>query len=246
MTMAGDQTEVIATAVSDVRLPALVRRHLERSLSAVSFVPGQVRITQEGEMWRKPGARAMRFTAVEEFALERVAFSWRARFSILPFVAMKVVDDYSEGDGQLRASVLGFPVMRQRGPETVAGEALRYLAELPWIPHAMLLNRELEWRELDAQNVEVAAQVADERLAVRVGFATGGDIVSIWCDSRPRPVGKTFVPTPWAGTFGEYAVVAGARIPTWAEVRWELPEGPFVYWRGTVTSLELIADECKR
>jgi hypothetical protein len=22
-------------------------------------------------------------------------------------------------------------------------------------------------------------------------------------------------------------------------VRWELPEGPFTYWRGTVTSLEL-------
>jgi hypothetical protein len=109
----------------------------------------------------------------------------------------------------------------------------------------MLLNRELEWREVDAQSVEVAAQVAEERLAVQVGFDTCGDIVSISCDSRPRPVGKTFIPTPWAGTFGEYAVVAGTRIPRWAEVHWELPEGPFVYWRGTVTSLELIAEERK-
>jgi hypothetical protein len=29
------------------------------------------------------------------------------------------------------------------------------------------------------------------------------------------------------------------RVPTRAEVRYELPEESFTYWRGTVTSLEL-------
>jgi hypothetical protein len=47
------------------------------------------------------------------------------------------------------------------------------------------------------------------------------------------------VTRPWAGRFSDYAVVGGIRIPTRGEVRWELPDGPFTYWRGTITSIEL-------
>jgi hypothetical protein len=34
-------------------------------------------------------------------------------------------------------------------------------------------------------------------------------------------------------------VVGGVRIPTHGEVWWELPNGPFTYWRGTITSVQL-------
>lgn len=221
--------------------PELLRPYVERALPQQRPVPRKVRITQEGEMWQKPGARAMRFTAVEEFAVERIGFAWQARFPLIPLVAMKVVDEYADGNGQLVARLLGIPVMRQRGPETAVGEALRYLAELPWVPQAIAVNRELRWRELDGREIEVATTVAGQQVAVRFEFDASGDIVRASTDARPRPVGKTFVATPWGGTFGGYEVVAETRIPTRAEVRWDLPEGPFVYWRGRVTSLESIA-----
>jgi hypothetical protein len=221
--------------------PELLRRYVARALPQQRPVPRKVRITQEGEMWQKPGARAMRFTAVEEFAVERIGFAWQARFPLIPLVAMKVVDEYADGNGQLVARLLGIPVMRQRGPETAVGEALRYLAELPWVPQAIAVNRELRWRELDGREIEVATTVAGQQVAVRFEFDASGDIVRASTDARPRPVGKTFVATPWGGTFGGYEVVAETRIPTRAEVRWDLPEGPFVYWRGRVTSLESIA-----
>jgi hypothetical protein len=54
---------------------------------------------------------------------------------------------------------------------------------------------------------------------------------------RPFPDGKTFVPRPWGGDFGEYASFGGTRVPTSGEAWWELPEGRFVYWRGRVTSV---------
>jgi hypothetical protein len=47
-------------------------------------------------MWLKPGGRSMPFTAVEEFAVEEVAFSWRARFPIVPLVWLRVVDRYAQ------------------------------------------------------------------------------------------------------------------------------------------------------
>jgi hypothetical protein len=233
------------SAVSQRPLPDLLRRHVERSLPD-GPVPRQVRIMQEGHMWQKPGGRAMRFTARQFFAVDRVAFSWQARFPVVGPVAIKVVDEYAAADGRLEVRLLGLPVQRQHGPETVVGEALRYLAELPWVPYALAHNRELEWRELDERSVEVAAHVGAARLVVTVEFDAAGDVVRTSSRMRPRKSGKTWVRTPWGGDFGEYRVLGGLRVPTAGEAYWDLPEGRYVYWRGTVTSLEPLAHPFQR
>lgn len=43
----------------------------------------QVQIVQRGQMWMKPDGRALRFTAARRFVVDRVAFSWSARFPLL-------------------------------------------------------------------------------------------------------------------------------------------------------------------
>ena len=216
-----------------------MQRYVDRALAPGSRVPSCVRITQAGEMWLKPGGRALRFEAVEEFAVDEVAFSWRARFPIVPLVSLRVLDRYAAGEGQLEARLFGLPLMRARGQATAEGEAMRYLAELPWVPQAMAVNRQLEWRKLDLRTVEVATRVGLARVAVRLEFNAEGDIVGASTDARPRPEGKTIVPRPWGGVFAGYAVFGRIRVPRQAEVRWDLPEGSFTYWRGAVTSLEL-------
>ena len=238
--MAERQTGSGAVTAAEVDLPDLVQRHLERSLPHHRAIPKQVRITQVGQMWQKPGGRAMRFSAVQHFAVERVAFSWRARFPIIGPLAIRVVDEYAERDGKLEVRALGLPLKRQRGPQIVTGEALRYLAELPWVPYAMAHNRELEWCPLDERHVEVAAQVSERRLVVELEFDDGGDIVRSSSQMRLFEVGKRWVPTPWAGEFRDYELLGGIRIPTRAEVYWDLDSGRFVYWRGRVTSAELL------
>ena len=95
-------------------LPELVRTYLARSLSSGPSRPAIVRVQQAGEMWKKPGARAMAFQATEDFAVERVAFSWRARFPIAGPLAMTVVDEFADGVGQLRVSLLGIPLQTQK------------------------------------------------------------------------------------------------------------------------------------
>jgi hypothetical protein len=218
--------------------PALVRRYLEGVLPPGERFPRTVRITQTGQTWRKPGGHALPFTAVEEFAVEEVAFSWQAEFPILPLVSMHVLDGYAAGQGRLEARLFGLPFMRSGGPETAEGEAIRYLSELPWVPHAMTANPELEWSDMDARAVEVATKVGSRRVAVRLEFDETGHIAGASAE-RPRIEGRGIVRRPWTGTFGNFAVVGGVRIPTLGEVRWELPDGPFTYWRGTITSLEL-------
>ena len=58
-------------------------------------------------------------------------------------LAIKVVDAYAEGEGTLDVRLLGRTMQRERGPEMAVGEAMRYLAELPLVPHAMVHNGEL-------------------------------------------------------------------------------------------------------
>jgi hypothetical protein len=222
--------------------PALVRRYVDRALPAGGSGdnPRKVRVTQIGEMRQKPGASWRCFTATEDFAVDEVAYSWRARFPIAPLIWLDVVDGYTGGEGFLEARVWGrVRVIRARGQDVSEGEAQRYLFELPWVPQAMLANRGLAWREVDPKTVEVVTQVGPARLAARFEFNEAGDIIGASCDARPYLDGKTSVSRPWTGSFGDYAVVGGVRLPTRAEVRWELPDGPFPYWRGTITSLEL-------
>jgi hypothetical protein len=198
-----------------------------------------VRVQQTGEMWSKPAARARGFRATEEFAIERVAFSWQARFPLIGPLALTVLDGFADGTGRLRVSLLGIPLQTQRGREMDVGEAMRYLAELAWAPQAIAANPELEWREVNERTVELACALAEEKATVRWTFNETGDLVRA-TGVRPLPVGKSFVPRRWGGDFGEYAEFAGTRVPSAGEAWWELQEGRFVYWRGRITALELM------
>jgi uncharacterized protein DUF6544 len=157
-------------------LPAPLRRLAAQALDSPAR---QVRITQRGHMWLKPGARAWSFTAVQRLAVDRVAFSWSARSPLLGPLALRVVDEFDAGAGALTVSILALPLRREQGPETTRGEALRYLAELPLVPLALTRNPELEFRELDDRHVEVAASVLGERLGVTLDCSGRDDLGAV-------------------------------------------------------------------
>ncbi len=215
-------------------LPPLVARFVERNVPP-GTPPARVRFAQVGQMQLKPG-RWLRFEAEQEAATEGVEFSWRARFPIAPLVALRVDDWYRAGNGALEVKLFGLRLKRSQSVDVARGEAMRYLAELPWVPHAFVANRELEWREVDESTVEVATTIVGSRAAVRLHFDDDGDIVAASAQDRPRAVGKAVVQTPFAGEFGDYELFDGIRLPTTAAVRWELSDGPFVYFRGRITS----------
>jgi hypothetical protein len=172
-------------AVDLSSLPALVRDYVERALRDGVGSGQTARVEQAGEMVLKPGGGPHRFTATEEFSVDRVAFAWRARFPILGPLSLQVVDSYDAGEGLLEVRALGLPLQRKRAPELAEGEAYRYLAEIPWAPQAIVANPELEWRQLETRSVEVATRVRGRRLAVRLRFNDAGEIAQTFAE-RPR------------------------------------------------------------
>jgi hypothetical protein len=54
----------------------LVAGYVATALAAAEVAARQVRVTETGEMFNRPGGRPMRFTATERFAVDRMAFAW--------------------------------------------------------------------------------------------------------------------------------------------------------------------------
>jgi hypothetical protein len=201
--------------------------------------PGDAdRVTQTGEIQQRPGARRLRCEAVEDLADEEVAFVWRARFPLLGPLALEIVDELSHGAGRLRVSLLGVPLRTETGPETSLGQAIRYLAELPWAPQAMVGNRTLARHEAGTGRIEVTTPAGPADATVSFELDEDGDVVRATGMRPLRGEDGAFRPTRWGGDFSEYTRFGATRIPAAAETWWEPPEGRFVYWRGRLTEVE--------
>ncbi len=219
------------------RLPWIVRRYYAKCVRAEAAEARVVRVTQTGEMQLAPEKPPVLFTATEHFATHEVAFVWDARVRMAPMVGAVVVDRFAHGRGLLDARLFGtLSLAHGVGPDTDVGEAQRYLAEIAWVPQAIAQNPELQWRSVDERRIEVGVSINSARAVVTLKFDTEGDMVGASA-RRPRQVGGKSVLTTWGGSFSAYRELGGLRVPTHAEVWWDLPERRFVYWRGNVTGV---------
>ena len=159
-------------------------------------------------MWMKPGEPRQAFTATEHFEIDRVAFSWRARFPVLGPRRWRWSTDTTRGRGLLELRVSAYACRARQAPELGQGESQRYLAELPWAPQAMARKRRARVGEPGDGLGRGGHRVAGGRAAVTFEFDGAGDIVRVSAVRR-RQVGKSWEETPWGGDFGEYEMLGG-------------------------------------
>ncbi len=164
------------------------------------------------------------------------AFEWRARTGPLSIIFVR--DILEKGEGKLSIKALGLiPIARiEPSPALTRGQLIRYLAELPLAPDAILCNDWLAWRSMRAGTLNVSSGTGDR--AAEVTFTLDGDgrVIEVFADDRPRAVGKDFVPTPWRGRFSDYRLHEGRWLPFAAEVEWEIDGKPDVVWQGRMES----------
>lgn len=75
---------------------------------------------------------------------------WDARIRSAPLLDVRVRDSYLGGAAMLGKLAGVVPVVDRAGsPELASGALLRYLAELPWLPMALLPGGGLSWQAVD-------------------------------------------------------------------------------------------------
>jgi hypothetical protein len=184
----------------------------------------------------------MGFSATQTISNVACAFDWRAKFG--PFGVVSVRDALENGEGSLDVTALGFiPIARtEHTAALMRGELLRYLAEIPWAPAAILRNTALRWREDGPFALAVSAGVDDTASEVVLNLNGDGRVESTFAPDRPRSATAPCLPTPWRGRFRDYRLHNDMWLPFAGEVAWEIAGRDVTYWQGRIVSWNSNAD----
>lgn len=220
-------------------LPAPVRRYFAFALAPGQMTIQRARLQQDGVMRADGRGRWNPFRAVETFSTSPIGFVWDATIDVLPLLSVRVRDAYIGGQGTSDAGIGGIVPIRTapRTSETDAASLLRYLAESPWFPTALLPEAGVRWTELDDDHARATLTDSATTVSMDAEFGHRGEIIGISA-MRYRDVKGVPVLTPWSGRFHSYARIDGMMIPASAEVEWRPPEGAFSVWRGYVLEAE--------
>ena len=200
---------------------------------------GGVKLTQTGRMKRNLDTELwMAFTATQTISARACEFDWRAKFG--PFGMISARDALEHDGGRLDIMALGFiPIARAaHSPALMRGELMRYLAELPWAPDAILLNTALRWRVDGPRTFAVSAGTGASASEIVLSLDSDGRIAGAFAPDRPRSVTAPFLPTPWRGQFSDYRCHETRWIPFAGEVAWEIDGKHQVYWQGRIERWE--------
>ncbi|MCU9849030.1 hypothetical protein OEZ60_13565 [Defluviimonas sp. WL0024] len=225
----------------DIALPPLVADFARRAGADPGRPMRAASFNQTAELRLKPGGRFHRIEAWQVVSLGRAGFVWDARQPLGPLTRLRVLDAFVGGEGLLEARLLGtIPVARASGAEIDLGEAYRYLAELPWMPDAILGNPDLTWRVTGPDTAEVRMTTRDGIARVTFGFDAQGDIVAMEARDRPaRDPDGTTRRYDWRGRFSDYREIGGRRLPGFGEVGYVYPSGYEAYFRGRISDYRL-------
>ncbi|MGH8637757.1 MAG: DUF6920 family protein [Burkholderiales bacterium] len=213
-------------------LPDPVATFFRRALPFGERPATSVRIEQEGAILL--GRRWRAFTATHVMSAGPPAFAWDARVKMAPMLHVTVRDSLIDGVGSMRADFGRlFTVARQEGGCAMnAGALHRYLAEATWMPSALLPRFGIAWRPVDASRA--VATLAEDKATVSLEFTFNGvgEVTRVFTPVRFRATKGRFEPTPWMGTFTNYAARHGMWVPTEAEVSWQIDGEWQACWRG--------------
>jgi hypothetical protein len=218
-------------------LPDPVQRYFQTVLKDGQSIVAAVDLSQQGLFnMSETKAKWSPFTATQFVTTQRPGFDWDARIQMAPGVSAFVHDAYMLGAGSLHVSLLGlFTVADVRGtPEAAQGELLRFFAEMPWYPTALLPSQGVRWEAID--NTSARATVTDGATTVSLVFRFNpeGTIETMRAEARYRDKLTTM---PWSGRFWNYSTCNGMLIPLEGEVGWEYPDGIRLYYKGKVTEI---------
>jgi hypothetical protein len=225
-------------------LPAPVQRYFRAVLKegqpivcAVTIeMAGTINMSATAEQW-KPFTSRQRVVTASDSA--RSGFMWDARIAMLPGMKVHVLDAYIAGKGLLRAAMLGLFTVADMGGggEMARGEFMRFFAETPWYPTALLPSQGVQWVAVDSTSAKATIVDGSITLTMLFHFNDAGLIDSVRAEARGGMVDNKMLLRPWECGLSNYQVRDGMTVPMSGTAAWVLPGGPETYFHGTVKTL---------
>ena len=123
------------------------------------------------------------------------------------------------------------------GGDMARGELMRFFAETPWYPTALLPSQGVQWAAVDDTSAQASISDGAITLTLLFHFNELGLIDSVRAEARGGMVGKEMLMRPWECGLSDYQVRDGMTVPISGTAAWVLPGGPRPYFHGTVRTL---------
>jgi len=218
-------------------LPPAARRWLDRAAPASTSTPTHVAISQRGQL--ESGERWLDFRSEGTYRTDPLAFEWRARLRVMLGIWVIATDGHADGEGWGGAKLWGIRSLGQRsGPEVLATQLIRNIAELAWLPDLATADPALVWTEAGEDAFEISADIPGRKVEVRFDLDSGGDVVRASSPARPYDVPEGYEDAPWACEFSDHRDFGGLRVPASVVATYDLPDEPWEYFRAEIVSIE--------
>jgi hypothetical protein len=223
-------------------LPAPVQRYFRAVLTdgqpiiatANIEMTGTINLSAAAEQW-KP------FTSRQRVVTRKPGFLWDARVDMFPGVPAHVEDSYIAGQGRLNAKLFGLITVAdsQGDGEIARGEFMRFFAESPWYPTALLPSQGVRWDAVDDASAHATIVDGPITLTLLFRFNDAGLIASVRAEARGAGAGQdgVMVMLPWDCGLSDYRLQDGMLIPMAGVAAWVRPEGRKAYFVGKVQKL---------
>jgi hypothetical protein len=225
-------------------LPAPVQRYFRAVLKDGQPIVSAVTIDMAGSINMSPTAEQWKpFTSRQRVVTSAIGsgsgFMWEARISMLPGIKVHVVDSYIAGKGLVQAAMLGLFTVADMGGggEMARGELMRFFAETPWYPTALLPSQGVQWAAVDGASAKATLVDGAVTLTLLFHFSDAGLIDSVRAEARGGMVGKEMVMKPWECGLSDYQQQNDMLIPMVGEAAWIEPAGRKAYFVGKVKTL---------
>ncbi len=218
-------------------LPPAAQRWIDRALPRAARTPTHVAMAQRGSL--ESDGRWLAFHSEATYRAAPLAFEWRARLRIMLGVWVIATDGHADGAGWGGAKLWGFKSMGQRsGPEVLAMQLVRNLAELVWFPDLALADPAIGWVEAGADAFELRSDAPGREVTVRFDIDELGDVVRASSPARPIDVPDGFEDAPWRYDLADHRDLDGVRAPASVVATYDVPDDPWEYFRAEVVEVQ--------
>jgi len=220
-------------------LPEPVQRYFKYAIKDGQEHIKFVRLKQVGEFRMKENQSWMPIKAEQYFTTEDPAFIWRVKFTMAPFIWIDGRDMYYQGKGNMLIKVLStITVADAAGSEMDISSLIRFLAEAPWFPTALLPSDYLEWKEIDSNSARAVIKDKGYTASGIFTFNEKGEIIKFVTNDRYMEADGKYFKEQWAGYYRNYQEVDGMKIPIEGEVEWNLSDRDLQYVKLKITDIQ--------
>jgi len=219
-------------------LPEPVQRYFKYSLQENQNYISFVKLKHEGTFRQSQGQGWIPMVGQEYFTTENPGFVWIGKMKPYPLLWIDGKDEFIDGKGNFQIKLLSlFTVADTKGKESDESELLRWLAETPWFPTALLPSKYLHWESVNSSSAKAVVEYGKIKATVVFSFNEQGQIIKLNAD-RYRTVNNTFSKDKWVGYYRDYTKVNDVMIPKEIEAAWNFSSGEFSYAKFKITDIK--------